>query len=1125
MSYVASKVSEPEFEQAVHEIRSTLGPLFKKHPEYETAFKVLMIPERILTFRVQWEDDKGHCQVNTGFRVQFSSVLGPYKGGLRLHPSVNLSILKFLGFEQIFKNALTGLHMGGGKGGSDFDPKGKSDAEIRRFCYAFMAELSRHIGPDTDVPAGDIGVGGREVGFLFGAYKQLRNEWSGVLTGKGFDFGGSRIRPEATGYGAVYYLEEMIRAASGEDFKGKRVLISGAGNVAQYAALKVIELGGSVLSLSDSKGALVAEGEQGLTADFVAQVADLKLKGGYLQDLSAPAGFKYVAGARPWTLVKRVDVAIPSATQNEVSGEEAHAMVAAGLRFIAEGANMPCTQEAIDVFEGERKKGGKSAVWYGPGKAANCGGVAVSGLEMAQNSARLQWTEQEVDAKLKAIMQTCFKTCYETAQQYAESGEPKSALAIVITIFFAVLLIARPTGGRSAVQRGLLEVGINPDLGFDELYEVSRTGWVPSVQREGLSDNSTEEQLSTWADCLPLECAEAWVEKGELCEDVRDVLGERGAVDVLWTYTNGSDPLLRTWRAEVTGMLSGRVRPGVAKVREAQTARHFREHDELRYSMRSVLQAFAPSAVRKIHLLTADIPTNGLLRDIIDPHRAVGKSTPVLTASRLGQRPTWLNASASGTPPLELSHHSPIFENPSHLPTFNSLSIESQFPSLRLASEHFLYMNDDTFLMGANKLVPADVGIPLLGPVFRIQTDLTVSGTSPSESAGDREGEWTSLKRANWLLDRRFGQRSRGYIAHIPKAFSLPLLREVGMIWHDELSETASSRFRGLNTEYQLAFLATHYIIESHRQALLRSFFVARSDRNLDGELSLGERRQMLEELGFDIGADLLDAGVSVFAPRRATKEHLPRLLARAGLAAPGATEIAFSSMDGHGIYRGAEQDPHKLARPVDYDGSSDQEEESKPYCTLKLARCFGDGFLSARTSLSSVQVFRRVAFEHTECGDCAIVALVGKSGPSGLSAFLPPPSPSPSSPVAHDLPSTPLSLFSPTLKDHSSPSSASAFALPSAASAAWIRQHAIRQILRYSYVLGDSSSNFQSMRQARLVQLVLDRLGEEAREKPTFLTLNDDFASDLASARADAYLKRFFESQWPDPSPYELVE
>ncbi|GAA5909155.1 hypothetical protein JCM8208_003391 [Rhodotorula glutinis] len=429
MSYTHSTVSEPEFEQAKSEIYNSLGPLFKKRPELENAFKVLAIPERIIQFRVTWEDDKGNCQVNNGFRVQFSSVLGPYKGGLRLHPSVNLSILKFLGFEQIFKNALTGLHMGGGKGGSDFDPKGKSDNEIRRFCVSFMRELSRHIGQDTDVPAGDIGVGGREVGFLFGAYKQMRNEWVGVLTGKGFDFGGSKIRPEATGYGCVYYAQEMIRHARGEDFKGKRVLISGAGNVAQFAALKVIELGGVVCSLSDSKGALVATGDEGLSVDFINEVADLKLKGGYLKDLSAPKGFKYEEGARPWKLVKKVDVALPSATQNELDKEDAEALLAAGCGFVAEGANMPSTLEAIEVFETSRKDKGAKGIWYGPGKAANCGGVAVSGLEMAQNSARLQWTEEEVDQKLKDIMTNAFNQCLETAQEFAAEGELPSLVS------------------------------------------------------------------------------------------------------------------------------------------------------------------------------------------------------------------------------------------------------------------------------------------------------------------------------------------------------------------------------------------------------------------------------------------------------------------------------------------------------------------------------------------------------------------------------------------------------------------------------------------------------------------------------------------------------------------------
>ncbi|GAA6049555.1 hypothetical protein JCM3770_000845 [Rhodotorula araucariae] len=446
MSYTHSTVSEPEFEQAKAEIYNTLGPLFKKRPELENAFKVLAIPERIIQFRVTWEDDQGKCQVNNGFRVQFSSVLGPYKGGLRLHPSVNLSILKFLGFEQIFKNALTGLHMGGGKGGSDFDPKGKSDAEIRRFCYAFMRELSRHIGQDTDVPAGDIGVGGREVGFLFGAYKQIRNEWVGVLTGKGYDFGGSKIRPEATGYGCVYYAEEMLRVARGEDFKGKRVLISGAGNVAQFAALKVIELGGSVLSLSDSKGALVATGDEGLTVDFIGQVAELKLKGGYLQDLAVPAGFKYVEGARPWKLVSKVDVALPSATQNELEKDDAEALVAAGVGFVAEGANMPCTLEAIEVFETSRKEKAAKGVWYGPGKAANCGGVAVSGLEMAQNSARLQWGEPEVDEKLKSIMQTAFQRSIEAARAYTDDELPSLVVGANVASFLKVVEAARAQG-------------------------------------------------------------------------------------------------------------------------------------------------------------------------------------------------------------------------------------------------------------------------------------------------------------------------------------------------------------------------------------------------------------------------------------------------------------------------------------------------------------------------------------------------------------------------------------------------------------------------------------------------------------------------------------------------------
>lgn len=415
--------NEPEFQQAYNELYSALedSTLFTEKPEYKKVIPVVSVPERIIQFRVAWENDKGEIEVNNGFRVQFNSALGPYKGGLRFHPTVNLSILKFLGYEQIFKNALTGLLMGGGKGGSDFNPKNRSDGEIRRFCVAFMRQLARYIGADTDVPAGDIGVGGREIGFLFGAYKQMQNNFTGVLTGKGLTWGGSLIRPEATGYGCVYYVEKMIEKATQgkETFAGKRVAISGSGNVAQYAALKVIELGGTVVSLSDSKGALIVQ--DGVTPEQIAQIGDAKIKFQSLEQIigeaSAFSGKKveYIAGARPWVHVGQVDVALPSATQNEVSGEEAKALVDAGCKFIAEGSNMGSTKEAIDIFEASRAEG----VWYAPGKAANCGGVAVSGLEMAQNSQRVQWTSEEVDAKLKNIMYTCFDNCYETAVKYS----------------------------------------------------------------------------------------------------------------------------------------------------------------------------------------------------------------------------------------------------------------------------------------------------------------------------------------------------------------------------------------------------------------------------------------------------------------------------------------------------------------------------------------------------------------------------------------------------------------------------------------------------------------------------------------------------------------------------------
>ncbi|GAV30243.1 glutamate dehydrogenase [Pichia membranifaciens] len=435
---------EPEFQQAYNELLSTLkeSTLFAKHPEYEKVIPVVSIPERIIQFRVTWEDDKGVMQVNRGYRVQFNSALGPYKGGLRLHPSVNLSILKFLGYEQIFKNALTGLPMGGGKGGSDFNPKGKSDNEIRRFCVAFMRQLARYIGQFTDVPAGDIGTGGREIGFMFGAYKQMQNQWEGVLTGKGLSWGGSLIRPEATGYGLVYYVEKMIEKATDgkETFAGKRVAISGSGNVAQYAALKAIELGSTVVSLSDSTGTII--NQKGISPEQIYAIQAAKLQFKTLKEIiSTDKSFtaqstkcEYLPGERPWVHVGAVDVALPSATQNEVSGEEAKALVAAGCKFIAEGSNMGSTQEAIDVFEAERKSASAvgSSIWYAPGKAANCGGVAVSGLEMAQNSQRESWTAEEVDKKLKDIMVNCFENCYETSVAYSAETNKGSLPSLVM---------------------------------------------------------------------------------------------------------------------------------------------------------------------------------------------------------------------------------------------------------------------------------------------------------------------------------------------------------------------------------------------------------------------------------------------------------------------------------------------------------------------------------------------------------------------------------------------------------------------------------------------------------------------------------------------------------------------
>jgi len=424
---------EPEFEQALAELKTSLGLFLESNPNYKKALDLVQIPARVLQFRVVWEDDQGIPQVNNGYRVQYNSALGPYKGGLRLHPSVNLSILKFLGFEQTFKNALTGLNMGGGKGGSDFNPKGKSDKEIRRFCNAFMSELFRHIGSDTDVPAGDIGTGAREIGYFFGAYKKLRNEFTGMLTGKGVNWGGSFIRPEATGYGLVYYIGHMIAKAYPEyslDKPSTLVAVSGSGNVAQYAALKLIELGATVLSLSDSKGSLISE--KGYTKEFVQQIGKIKLRGGHLEEFHNEPGYTYHLGKRPWTLIPTVHIALPCATQNEVSGEEAEALVKAGVRIVAEGSNMGCTAEAINVFEASRKSG-PGGVWYAPGKASNCGGVAVSGLEMAQNSQRLAWSTQDVDAKLKGIMAECYNICLTAGTKWSGEEVTESVLPSLLS--------------------------------------------------------------------------------------------------------------------------------------------------------------------------------------------------------------------------------------------------------------------------------------------------------------------------------------------------------------------------------------------------------------------------------------------------------------------------------------------------------------------------------------------------------------------------------------------------------------------------------------------------------------------------------------------------------------------
>lgn len=422
---IISKVKEkdpdqPEFHQAVEEVMRTLEPTVDKHPEYVKAkiYERIVEPDRVIIFRVPWVDDHGEVHINRGYRVQFNNAIGPYKGGLRFHPSVNLGIIKFLGFEQIFKNSLTTLPMGGGKGGSDFDPKGKSDNEVMNFCYAFMRELFRHVGPDTDVPAGDIGVGAREIGYLYGYYKKIVNRHDCVLTGKGLEYGGSLIRPEATGYGAVYFAAEML-ATRGLDLKGKICAVSGSGNVAQYTVEKLLDLGAKAITLSDSNGTIVDEaGIDRRKLDFIMELKNIRR--GRIREYAEKYNVPYFEGKSVWDVIAeqgiKVDACFPSATENEIQGFHAHALVKNGCICVSEGANMPSSLEAIHIYQDNN-------ILYGPAKAANAGGVATSGLEMSQNSMRLSWPREEVDSRLRMIMKNIHQSCLDAAKTYGKPGD------------------------------------------------------------------------------------------------------------------------------------------------------------------------------------------------------------------------------------------------------------------------------------------------------------------------------------------------------------------------------------------------------------------------------------------------------------------------------------------------------------------------------------------------------------------------------------------------------------------------------------------------------------------------------------------------------------------------------
>ncbi|GAA5876084.1 hypothetical protein JCM16303_007016 [Sporobolomyces ruberrimus] len=697
------------------------------------------------------------------------------------------------------------------------------------------------------------------------------------------------------------------------------------------------------------------------------------------------------------------------------------------------------------------------------------------------------------------------------------------SLGISLVTGIILLVLLYPRTQLTWLQQALQGEGIDYRLSFNELYTASREGWRQYDPPLRVDEQAVHTYWETWVDRLEDECVERLIAKGEIC---RDWPKEANAVDAVWTWANGSDPLLQVWRAEVTASLSGKVSQGIAMIRATKRARHFRDHDELRYSIRSALDSFAPGSLSHLHLLAADLPTNTLLRDTIDPQTpadtTLDPSVPVLVNSdRIGQVPRWLSSNPSSSrPPLSISHHSAFFVNESNLPTFNSLSIESQFPFLsEVKAEFFLYMNDDTFLLGRGSLVETDVGSPLLGQVFRLQSDLSVGSSSPDELALRPEGEWASLERANWLLDQRFGKRERNYLAHIPKAMSMPILREIGLIWGEELEETASSRFRGRKVEYQLPFLATHFTIESHRQALLLAFVTGRIDHNGDGSLSLGERQAMLNELGFERDQDGTFGGSStVFAPYRSTRDDSATQLAQAGLLEPRSTSLSCSSMDGYCPYRGddIERSESGPVRPVRYD----REPRKEHYCKIEASKCFGEEFLDLE-EVSTLDLFMKISFVETGCGDCIIVHLVSTSGSRGLSSFLPD-----KNDASHVTSSSHESRLPFNLRSKlgaTPPKTFDAIALPAPSSSR--RLDAAREILRYSYVLSDSRSMFHGMVSPGDTQRLLKEIttgSVPTSRNLTFLTLNDDFPNDHVSEMAQPILEDFFARTWPDPSPYE---